>query len=777
MVPRFTLSLLVVGLMAMPALSTPNIVFIMADDLGWADTSNTLTTMGDPSDFYETPTIDRLATEGMAFTSAYANQNCAPTRSAILTGQYAPRPTNNVYQVNSLNRGGSGTLLVGPSQGLPTGTDAIPNSAITYAETLQTAGYTTAHLGKFHVAEETTGAADIVNHMGFNANFGGDTHGGPGNYHASGGTFGGSIDASLDPYAANYTQQYVDDNIKPFNNGASVAEIDALVGTAKHVSDAMADAAIDFMEANKSGSFMVQFNPYAVHTPIGNSQARDDLLAKYQAKTPGVEDSNASFGALIEGMDQSVARLIDYLETTPDPSNPGKNLDENTLVVFYSDNGGRQGQSNNGSLKGQKGEFDEGGIRVPMVAWSGNAALVDGGTVNDTPVAPIDFYKTFASVAGATLPAATPLDGEDISGIIADNAATLARENLYWHLPGYLVDGARNQRPQTVTRSGDWKLMYNYETQSYELYDLNGDLSETTNVADANATVVDDLGMDMINWLDSVDAPLATLRSGSLELQFTGTYYANGTISNVVDQAITINAGEEVPIFLGEFETTGPPTPSGISFSPTAPIDPLIANEQTNGGAGVVRLETANTGDSDVETRNLGQTFKLAETSFVDAIVVKARQERIYGAGDHTLVMAIMEDTNADGIGDTLVGSVQSYDLAGTTVPDESYITLALDSPLLLDGLKTYHFELFWGEVDPTNDLNLWRSGNNNGAYADGKFINLLDNELFPAGGLMMDPPTGPGRDLTFFVLGEIPEPSSLMLLGLGGLALLRRRG
>lgn len=775
---RLALTLLFVGLIAIQADSSPNIIFIMADDLGWSDTSNTLTNMGNPSDFYETPTIARLASEGMAFTNAYASQNCAPTRAAILTGQYAPRSTNNVYQVDSLNRGGSGTMLVGPAQGLPSGTDAIPNSAITYAETLQTAGYTTAHFGKFHVVEAGTASSDIVNFMGFDENYGGNTNGGPGNYHASNGKFGNKISSSLDAYAGNYTQQYVDDNIKPYANGTSASAIDALVGTNKHVSDALADAAIDFMEREKNGSFLVQFNTYAVHTPVGNSQARSDLLNKYQNKTPGTEDSNASFGALIEGLDQSVARLIDYLETTPDPNNPGQTLDQNTLVVFTSDNGGRQSQSNNGPLKGQKGELDEGGIRVPMVAWSGNPALVDGGTVNNTPVTSVDFYKTYANVAGATLPGGTPLDGEDLSGVIADNTATLTRDNIYWHLPGYLIGGGRDQHPQTVTRSGDWKLMYNYEDQSYELYDLASDISETANVASGNQAVVDDMGMDMINWLDSVDAPLATLRSGTLEVVFTGTSYANGVVSTHTNETITINPGEEVPIFLGQFGGN-PPVFSTISFDASAPSDPLIANEQTNGAAAVIRLEAANPSDGNTETRNVGQTFELATTSFVDAIVVKARQARSYDASEHILQLAIMEDTDADGIGDTLVGSVQSYDLSNTTIPDENYITMFLDTPVQLDEQVAYHFELFWSSADLDNDLNLHRSGNSNGAYADGKFINLIDNEAFPAGSLMGDPPSGPGRDMTFFILAPssppIPEPASLALLSLGTLVLQRR--
>lgn len=535
-----------------PAVGAPNIVLIMADDLGWSDTSNTLTNMNHPSDYYETPMLEKLASEGMAFTNAYTNgPNCAPTRAAILSGQYAQRPTNNVYLVGSLNRGGSDALLVGPPQGVG-GDDAIPTSTYTYAENLQqNTNYATAHFGKFHV---TQSAALIVSDHGFDANFGGSNAGSPGAYHASGGTFVSNIGPELDPYAGDYTQQYVNDNIKPYATdlASQESDIDALVGTAKHVTDAMTDAAIDYMKQEKNGNFLVQYHPYAVHSPIGNDQARDDLLAKYQSKTPGTEDTNASFGALIEGLDQSVARLVDYLQTTPDPNNPGQTLDQNTLVIFYSDNGGKQSQSNNGPLKGEKGELDEGGIRVPLIAWSGNPNLVDGGTVNNTPVAGIDFYPTIAALSGAGLPGGVTLDGVDISGLFADASATIDRDALYWHLPGYLIDSSRDQRPQSVIRSGDWKLLYNYEDQTFELYDLAADIGESTNVADANPQVVGELGLQLMHWLKDTDAPLATLRTGTLELNFTGSYYQNGEILQN-SGTLQIQAGQEVPLILGDF--------------------------------------------------------------------------------------------------------------------------------------------------------------------------------------------------------------------------------
>ncbi|MEM6330183.1 MAG: sulfatase [Planctomycetota bacterium] len=600
------------------AMGQPNIVFIFADDLGFSDTSNTITTLGNPSDFYQTPTIDRLAAEGMAFTNAYSSGvNCAPTRAALLTGLYAQRPTNNIFNVDNLNRGGGGTLLVGPAQGLPTGTDAIPNNAFTYAELLQQAGYQTAHVGKFHVVEAGSSApTDIVNFHGFHQNFGGSSAGNPSNYfaQASGSSrqFAGGVSGSLDPFAGDYTAQYVQQNIVPFSNGASQAAMDALVGTRMHVSDAMTDAALQFMDQQAGGPFLLNFNAYAVHTPI---QGRPDLVNRYQNLPGGAQDTNVGFAALLEGFDQNVARLIDYLETTEDPNNAGSTLAENTIVFFTSDNGGRLNQSNNGPLKGEKGELDEGGIRVPLIAWSGNPDLVDGGTVNHTPVASFDFFSTFASLAGTGLPAGVEVDGVDLSGIIADVDADLGREDIFWHFPGYLISGGRDQRPQTAMRSGDWKLLYNYEDQSFELYNLADDIGESVNLADQRPGVVAELGGRMLDWLNDTDAPLATLRSGELALTFDGQYYANSQVLTNSGTLI-IQAGQEVPLVFGSFLS---PADLNSDQQVNAADWLLFRSGQGADMSGLSASEARMLGDLDGDFDNDFSDFTLFKQAYIDA--------------------------------------------------------------------------------------------------------------------------------------------------------------
>ncbi|RMI44292.1 sulfatase [Streptomyces triticirhizae] len=527
----------------------PNIVYILADDFGWTSLSSPRTNDGNPSDYYETPALERIAREGVAFDNAYTSVNCTPTRAALLTGLYAPRPENNIYLVGNLNRGGDDTLLYGPPQGREDGATALPAEAVTVGERLQDAGYTTGYVGKFHV---TRTGEDITALHGFDENLGGTNAGDPGAYHASDGQFGPKIGPALDAFAGDYTQEYVDENIRPYSHGVDPAALDALVGTDKHVTDALADATIDFVDRNSEDPFFAFLSSYAVHTPVGERQARADLLAKYQAAEPGSGPSNPSYGALAEGLDQAVARVVDHLETTPDPRNPGHTLAENTVLVFTGDNGGVERFTDNGPLRGQKGELREGGIRVPLIAWSANPELVDGDRVDHTPVYAADHHATIASLAGARPPAGQPLDGVDLSGLFADPDARLRRDALYWHLPGYLVDATRDQRPQSVIRSGRWKLVYSYEDRSWELYDLRRDIGEAETLAAERPDVVRELGNDLIRWLDDLDAPLATLREGREPVEFTvtGTTYADGEATRRRDETLVIRPGEELPLVL-----------------------------------------------------------------------------------------------------------------------------------------------------------------------------------------------------------------------------------
>ncbi|GAA3612941.1 sulfatase-like hydrolase/transferase [Flavivirga amylovorans] len=498
---------------------SPNVIVIIADDMGWSQVSTGLTNLNNPSDFYETPNLATLASEGIAFPYGYVNgSNCAPTRAALLSGQYASRPTNNIFAVDNLNRGGNSTLLVGPDNGLPSGVDELPKEAITLAETMKTAGYATVHLGKYHVGEnEATNFSDnAATDQGFDVNYGGGTKGNPGNYFASNSgapyTFGSSIGPELDSYADPYTAA----------ESLMLAGDNSLTGTAKHVTDAMADAAMDFIDTNINSPFFMHFSNYAIHGPFNPSDARPDLRAKYGAKAisnPSSmgHDRKPGQAALAEGMDQTIGRLINYLKTTADPRNPGNMLSENTLVYFISDNGGAIHSDDAGPLKGMKGEWYEGGIRSVSIVWSEASWLVNKGTINTTPIVGFDIYPTFVEAAGGTLPGSYDIDGMSHWQMLT-NGTALNRDALYWHYPGYLIDSNRDARPVSIIRKGDYKLIYNYETESYELYDLINDISETTNLlagSPDSATLIigNDMSTDLRNHLINISAPLPTYRS------------------------------------------------------------------------------------------------------------------------------------------------------------------------------------------------------------------------------------------------------------------------
>ena len=504
------------------ALDKPNIIVLFADDLGWVDLSTDQTNMGNGSGFYQTPSIDALAAQGLAFSSAYAQQNCAPTRASMLTGQYATRHTvYNVGQLNRANNQGS-TLIIPPSVQAD---DQIDPSDITIAETLQDAGYTTAHFGKFHCS--SSGAAISASH-GFDFNFGGNNGGSPGRYHAvqdgSSWRFANpQIGPELDPYAGPYTSQYITDNLMPYANGSNPA---TLLNDAKHVSDAMADAAIDFMNGQiaDGNPFYMNVAFHAVHTPI---QSRSDLQAKYNGitSTDGRHNS-VGYAGLLEGMDHACGRIIDFLEDPNGDGNPDDSIAGETIVVFYSDNGGHEGPTDNAPLRGRKGRLFEGGIRVPMIVRMPDAdnpgAYLRGGEVSDRVVHGMDFYPTFTEWAGGSLP--IPffhwVQGESFAAEL--QGPSDERAPLFYHFPGYLDSRATPTSLviKTAANGERYKLMYFYESGSYSLFNLTNDLSETTNLIPLAANNDPDdwaagveLSQELVAWLDTENAQLGTWRA------------------------------------------------------------------------------------------------------------------------------------------------------------------------------------------------------------------------------------------------------------------------
>jgi arylsulfatase A-like enzyme len=443
----------------------PNVVFIMIDDLGYTDV-NPLSLRADQ--YYETPNITRLAGQGMTFTSAYTNAaNCAPSRAALMSGQ--AYPLQPVYTVNSGARGDAEDRALVPAENETT----LPLSKRTIAERLRQAGYATAFMGKWHLGAPPKAGP---RQQGFDVNVGGTEMGHP-----------------------MWEGAYFRPNNNPKITDAEEGE---------YLTDYLFRKATDYIRRHQGEPFYLQLSPYSVHTPM---QAPDDRVAHYAEKTPVRGHNNPTYAAMIESVDRGVGRVMQTLRDL--------GLRENTIVIFYSDNGGlggyqsigleNNGITDNAPLKGGKGSFYEGGIRVPLIVrWPG---VVRPGTTTDEPVIGTDFYPTLLEAVGAAPPDGYPLSGTSFLPVLKDAGAKLAREALHWHFPGYLQaygPGLWRTSPVSVIRSGDWKLLKFYEGPRVELYNLAEDLGETVDLSGQRPEKREELLGRLNEWLRAHDAPM-----------------------------------------------------------------------------------------------------------------------------------------------------------------------------------------------------------------------------------------------------------------------------
>ncbi len=424
----------------------PNIVFIMADDLGWMD----LACQGNK--LVDTPNLDRLAKQGMRFTRAYAAAPvCSPTRCAVLTGQ-APA------------RIGLTTHLPGmyfPKDNRPQPaklTKQLGTEYVTIAERLREAGYANAFLGKWHIAPSVAGGGRVAKELspsgqGFDVNVGGTSYGGPPSFFS------------------------------PYRN----AEIeDGPEG--EYLPDRLVDESIKFIRTHKDKPWMTHLWFYTVHWPM---QAPAPLLKKYEnRKGPGLNDTR--YGAMIEAMDLAIGRLLKALDDM--------GQSDNTLVIFTSDNGGFAGVSDCRPLRESKGHLYEGGIRVPMIVrWPG---LVKPGTLCHVPVISMDFYPTFLEAAGLKSGKAL-LDGESRIPLLTQRAGR-KRDTILFHFPNCAWH--MDNRLGGAVRAGNHKLIRNYDDGSVELYNLKSDLGETKNLAKRQPEIAARLNRKLGQWLADTGA-------------------------------------------------------------------------------------------------------------------------------------------------------------------------------------------------------------------------------------------------------------------------------
>ena len=491
----------------------PNIVFFLVDDLGWTDVG----CFG--SSFYETPNIDRLATEGVRFTQAYAACHvCSPTRASILTGKYPAR-----LQLTDWLAGRRDF----PFHALKSAKHLqhLPFAETTLAEALKAQGYRTAIFGKWHLGENPSGPRD----HGFDVQVPRWNKGWPrAGYHA------------------------------PFKlEGLEDASGD-------YLTDRLTDEALNYIEKNKDRPFFLYLSHFAVHDPI---QGRPDLVEKYRRKLAkrqhpkgpdfileGNPDDaeplsrkqltalmkkpshqgykvlpqrtvkikqhqdNIEFAAMVGAMDESLGRVLGKLETL--------GLSDNTLVIFFSDNGGmsaanfgnpkrivaktqldRAYSTSNLPLRGAKGWLYEGGIRVPMIVkWPGHGK---GGTACEEPVISTDFYPSILEMAG--LPALPKQAVDGVSFVPALKGEPFDREAIYWHFPHYSNHGM--QSPGGAIRLGDYKLLEYFENNTVQLFNLKDDPGEQNDLAQAQPKKVADLRERLLAWRQEVSAQMMPAKS------------------------------------------------------------------------------------------------------------------------------------------------------------------------------------------------------------------------------------------------------------------------
>jgi arylsulfatase A len=453
-----------------------NVVLILVDDMGWMD----LSCQG--SRYYQTPNVDRLAKEGMRFTNGYAAcAVCSPTRAAVMTGRYPARIGVTDWIRARFQRGGKGTpkqnptAYVGGKRKLlcPPNPFWMEHEEVTIAEMLKAKGYVSCHIGKWHLGDP----AWYPEHQGFDVNIAGCDLGQPPSY--------------FDPYTST-RYKFDAANIKPRKTG-------------EYLTDREGDDAASFIKKNKDRPFFLYMAHYAVHTPI---QARADLTKKYEAKAKQQDtgpQKNAKYAAMVHSVDDACGKIMKSLKDA--------GVDDRTLVIFTSDNGGLRGPTHNAPLRSGKGFPFEGGIRVPfIVRWP---SVVKAGTVSDEPVMSIDLLPTIAAATGVSLPKDRSIDGLSLVPVLSDAdgdkkregekvvGGKLGRTALYWHFPHY----RHSPGPYSIVREGDWKLIKYYEGKKY-LFNLAKDLEEANDLSVSMPDKVAALEKQLMSHLKSVQAKL-----------------------------------------------------------------------------------------------------------------------------------------------------------------------------------------------------------------------------------------------------------------------------
>ncbi|WP_139959669.1 sulfatase [Flavicella sediminum] len=442
----------------------PNIIFFLVDDMGWMDTSI------NGSQYYETPNMERLAKMGMKFTHAYAaNPLCSPTRASILTGQDPARirlttPGGhlppNPKKVLAAKKGAPWQKVATPAS-----LTFLPTEQFTIAEALKENGYTTGHIGKWHLGQKGYWPED----QGFDVNIGGQQHPGPPSYFS--------------PY-----------KIPNLPNGKNK----------EYITDRVTLETVQFLEnQTKDKPFYLNVWQYGVHAPY---QAPKNLIAKYTAKKdPRGKQNSPIMGGMMEKVDESLGIILDKLEAL--------DIMDNTLIIFYSDNGGNMYDelpngfpTNNFPLSYGKGNIYEGGIRVPcIVSWKGK---IEANSISDELIQSTDFYPTLLDITNTKKNSKQLLDGTSLTNLLLKKKP-LKRKAIFCHFPHYI--SATTNYPTTAVWHKNYKLLKVYgegtdRAPEYKLFDLDKDISETHDIANNEKKTVQKMKKMLNNYLSDIDA-------------------------------------------------------------------------------------------------------------------------------------------------------------------------------------------------------------------------------------------------------------------------------
>lgn len=440
----------------------PNIVLIFADDLGWSD----LGCCG--ADLHETPHIDRFASEGVRFIAAYAMSVCTPTRATLMTGKHAARLHMTIWSEGAIEGGPKNRKLL-DAKSVPD----LPHTETTAAKRLQSAGYLTALVGKWHLGD----AYHYPETHGFDVNIAGTCFGAP-QTHFWPYTGAGRFDTKF---------RYV-----PHLEFGKPNE---------YLTDRLTDEALRVIDRAGDRPFFLYLAHHAPHWPI---EAKADDVKCYEAKLrPDFHHQHAAYAAMVGNLDGNVGRVLDYLKQ--------RGLDSNTVVVFASDNGGYVGLdkvgdkripvTTNAPLRSGKGSLYEGGIRVPLIIrWPG---VTPAGLICAEPVILTDLFQTLLNAAGCPSDA-DPKDGLDLKPLLSNPATHLDRDALFFHYPHYYPTTS----PVSAIRTRDWKLLEYLEDNHVELYNLQNDPGEQHDLATAMARQAAELSHRLAAWRESVAAAM-----------------------------------------------------------------------------------------------------------------------------------------------------------------------------------------------------------------------------------------------------------------------------